>query len=89
MKTLQINVFGRVQGVYFRADTQKQANKLGITGFVRNKRDRSVEIIARADQDKLDSLINWCHRGPIMAKVSKVIVNEYALTETFTEFKIC
>ena len=88
MKTLLINIIGRVQGVYFRADAQKQANKLGITGFVRNKRDGSVEIIASSDQDKLNNLINWCHKGPIMAKVSKVIVNEYASTETFTRFEV-
>lgn len=88
MKTIQINVTGRVQGVCFRADTQKQAAKFGITGFVKNKKDGSVEIIARSGQNKLDSLVDWCHKGPFMAKVSNVIVNEYASTETFTRFEI-
>ncbi len=88
MKTILINVKGRVQGVYFRAYTQKQAVKLGITGYVRNKHDGSVEVIARADQDNLDRLIKWCHKGPIMANVSKVLVSDHATAETFTRFEV-
>lgn len=85
MKTIQIIVSGRVQGVYFRSFTQKQAIKHGITGLVRNKADQTVEIVASAEQDKL---ISWCHTEPMMAKVSKVIVNEYELIEKYTQFKI-
>ena len=88
MKTIQINVSGRVQGVYFRADSQKQAVKFGVTGYVKNKHNGSVEIIARADPEQLDSLIQWCHKGPIMAKVLEVVVTEYTTTETFTRFEI-
>lgn len=88
MKTVHIIVNGRVQGVYFRAFTQKQAIKHGVTGFVRNKGDGTVDIVASANQDKLDQFVNWCHKGPIMAKVSQVIVNEYTTTQPFTRFEV-
>ncbi|MCK5191128.1 MAG: acylphosphatase [Methylococcales bacterium] len=88
MKTIHIIVSGRVQGVYFRAFTQNRAVKQGVTGFVRNKDDGTVEIVASANQDKLDQFVNWCNKGPLMAKVSQVIVNEYIVTEPFTQFEV-
>jgi acylphosphatase len=88
MKTIHINVSGRVQGVYFRAFTQKQANQYGITGFVANKKDGSVEIVACADQDALNSFTTWCQKGPLMAKVGHVVVNKYTTSEKFTQFEI-
>lgn len=88
MKCVNIIVSGRVQGVYFRAFTQKQANKLGITGYVRNTLEGTVEIIACAEQEKLDAFISWCHKGPIMAKVSDVMVTELVVTEVFNQFDI-
>ncbi len=88
MKTVQLIVTGRVQGVYFRAFTQKQAMKLEVSGFVSNKKDGSVEVIACAEQENLDSFINRCHKGPMLAKVKEVVVSEYKPSETFTQFEI-
>ena len=88
MKTIQIIVSGRVQGVYFRAYIQKQAIKLGITGFAKNNKDGSVEIIARGGQENLKKFITYCHKGPIMAKVNQVIVTEYDTNDTFAHFDI-
>ncbi len=88
MKTIQIIVSGRVQGVYFRAYTRKQAIKQGITGFVRNNTDGSVEIIASAKQNQLDFLVDWCHKGSLMAKVTDVVVNKYQTTKSFSNFEI-
>lgn len=88
MKTIQLIINGRVQGVYFRAYTQKQAVKLGVTGFVSNKEDGSVKVIACAEQENLDTFINWCHKGPMLAKVKEVIVNKHDSLETFTQFSI-
>ena len=82
-------VSGRVQGVYFRAFAQKQAVKYDITGFVANKKDGTVEIVACAHQDALNHLIKWCHKGPLMAKVTHVDVKEYTTIESFTQFEIC
>jgi acylphosphatase len=88
MKTFHIIVSGRVQGVCFRAYTQKQAVKHDITGFVRNQHNGDVEIVACSESDKLERFISDCDNGPIMASVEKVTVNEYSSAEKFTEFRI-
>ena len=89
MKTVQLIISGRVQGVYFRAFSQKQGVKRGVLGFVRNKTDGSVEVIASAaDTEQLQLFIDWCHKGPIMAKVKNVIINDYTTQEQFTQFEI-
>lgn len=85
---LHIIVKGRVQGVYFRAYTQKQAVKLNINGFVRNLPDGSVEIVASGHPDELQKLAAWCHKGSLLAKVSQVIVNVHADVEQFDGFEI-
>ena len=57
-------VHGRVQGVFYRAKTQKVAEGLGLTGWVKNCRDGSVEIHAEGNKEKLEELIKWCRNGP-------------------------
>jgi acylphosphatase len=88
MKTVQLIIDGRVQGVYFRVFTQKQAAKLGITGFVCNKKNGSVEIVARAHSESLEAFISWCHKGPLLAKVKSVAIKKDIPAETFTKFEI-
>jgi acylphosphatase len=85
---VQITVKGRVQGVYFRAYTQKQAIKLNLNGFVRNLPNGNVEIVACGDASALQSLVSWCHKGPLLAKVNEVIVTESAEIEVFAGFEI-
>jgi acylphosphatase len=65
-------VQGRVQGVFYRAKTQKKAEALALAGWVKNCSDGSVEIHAEGIKEKLEELIEWCHRGPALAKVSNV-----------------
>ena len=67
-----IFITGRVQGVAFRYYTQKIANKLGITGWIRNCVDGKVEIIAEGSKERVRQLIDWCHEGPRSAIVKKV-----------------
>jgi len=88
MKTVHLIITGRVQGVYFRAFTQKQAIKQGVTGFVSNNIDGSVEVVACAEKERLEPFINWCHKGPMLARVKEVVINNDILTETFTQFEI-
>ncbi len=88
MKTIHLVVSGRVQGVYFRAFTKKRATKFGITGFVCNKENGDVEIVAQADQESLDNFINWCREGPLMAKVENVTIKELSTSEIFSNFEI-
>jgi acylphosphatase len=85
---LHIIVKGRVQGVYFRAYTQKQAVKLNVKGFVRNLADGSVEIVASGHPDELQKLVAWCHKGPILAKVSEVITTPHQVDEHFEMFEV-
>ena len=88
MKTIRMIVTGRVQGVYFRKFTQKQAVKLGVTGFVKNNSDGNVEVVACAEQEKLDDLVAWCRKGPLLAKVTRVSVSEYATFEGRQSFEV-
>ena len=60
---LKIRVEGRVQGVFFRVSTQRQALKLALTGFVRNETDGSVYIEVEGEQEKLDQLSQWIKLG--------------------------
>lgn len=65
-------VSGRVQGVCFRAETQAQANRLGLTGWVRNLSDGRVEVQAFGPASKLDELRTWLKKGPTQAHVLKL-----------------
>ncbi len=69
-----INYFvsGRVQGVWFRANTQKQANLLGITGWTRNLPDGRVEVLACGDATQLEMFYTWLQKGPPLAEVTHV-----------------
>ena len=81
-------VNGRVQGVYFRAETQDQAVALGLTGWVKNRPDRSVEAVAEGSREKIEKLIAWCRQGPPRAEVSDVNVTWEEYKGEFDEFKI-
>ena len=65
-------VSGLVQGVYYRANTQKQALALNLAGYAKNLSDGRVEIVARGEKNNIEKLIAWCHQGPSVAKVDKV-----------------
>jgi acylphosphatase len=71
-KAVIIKVYGKVQGVGFRFYTQKEAQDLGLTGYVQNKPDGSVYIEAEGESDKLERFALWCEEGPSWARVSKV-----------------
>lgn len=60
-------VHGRVQGVFFRASTQKKARALGLTGWVRNLPDGTVEVLAVGPRPALEALLAWLHEGPPLA----------------------
>lgn len=85
---LHIVVKGRVQGVYFRAYTQKQAVKLGIKGFVRNLANGDVEIVASAEEESLRKFLAWCQKGPILARVDELVTNPYLPDRGFVGFEI-
>ena len=78
MPTLQLRVVGMVQGVGYRYALQREAAKLGITGWVRNRADGSVEAVAQGPQQAVDALAAWARRGPPTARVSEVTANAAA-----------
>ncbi|HJN03593.1 MAG TPA: acylphosphatase [Alphaproteobacteria bacterium] len=75
-KTVRLFVSGRVQGVWFRGWTVDTGEALGLSGWVRNRRDGRVEIVARGAGARIDSLIAACRKGPPAALVERVTVEE-------------
>lgn len=70
MVTRQIRVSGRVQGVGYRDALRAEAVRLGVTGWVRNRADGSVEALVQGSDESLKRLIDWARRGPPAARVS-------------------
>jgi len=85
---IHIFVTGRVQGVFFRYSTQKEAEKIGVFGWVRNLSDGRVEILAEGDKDKLEELLEWSKKGPATAKVEKTEFEWLDYLEEFDSFEI-
>ncbi len=69
---IHIRVFGRVQGVGFRAWTRRTANSFGISGWVRNRRDGSVEIMADGPDAIMKEFLSACRKGPSWARVDRL-----------------
>lgn len=79
---------GQVQGVSFRHFTRQEAIRLGVTGWVRNRLDGSVEVIAQGPRQKLDELAHFLHNGPPAARVEEVILEWQPMTHAFEDFSI-
>lgn len=88
MQQITMKVRGRVQGVFFRAHTREKAVSLGLTGFVKNAPDGSVEIVAEGDHKELDALEGWCRRGPPLARVTQLEATRQPATGKFKDFRI-
>ena len=79
---IKIKVYGRVQGVFFRVSTQREAARIGLTGFVRNESDGSVYIEAEGKKEQLDLLLTWIELGgPPQGEVSKYQSEEGGMLE--------
>ncbi len=70
----RIVVTGLVQGVAYRASACSEAERLGLTGWIRNLPDGRVEALAEGPRARVESLVAWCWRGPALARVSQVSV---------------
>lgn len=88
MPQIQATVHGTVQGVGFRYMTLQIAQNLGVTGFVRNRSDGTVEIVAEGSDQQLNELIDWAHRGPSGACVTQVDVTKGPDQSCFDRFTI-
>jgi acylphosphatase len=72
----RLRIEGRVQGVAFRASTVTTARALGLRGWVANRPDGSVEVLAEGAEPAMTALLRWCHTGPPAARVDHVEVSE-------------
>ena len=70
----RVRVRGRVQGVFFRSETEARARSRGVSGWVANRPDGTVEAVFEGPRDAVESLIRWCERGPSGAQVDDVEV---------------
>jgi len=84
----RVIIEGRVQGVFFRQHTQEVAYKLGVKGWVKNRRDGSVEALFEGDRKEIDQIIQWCYRGPSEARVKNVRTTWENYTGEFEDFSI-
>lgn len=88
MKHATIKITGKVQGVFFRASTKKEADLLGIFGYVENINDGSIFIEAEGEEKILKKFIAWCKRGPENAKVETIDVQYGDELKNFSFFEI-
>ena len=87
-KRVQVIVRGRVQGVFFRAAAQREARRLGLTGWVKNRADGAVELMIEGDEEGIKELSNWANHGPSAARVDNVDVRWRGYTGEWPEFSI-
>jgi len=85
---LRLIIFGRVQGVYFRAAAATHAGKLALTGYACNRPDHTVEIVAEGPVDALKSFTEWAQHGPPGARVDHVSEQWQPFLDEFDSFRI-
>lgn len=88
VKRLEVTVTGDVQGVLYRAFTRKAANKLGLTGTVRNIPDKTVEVIAEGEESSLNELLWYLKKGSYFSRVQEVIPTWREATGAYPDFRI-
>lgn len=81
-------VHGLVQGVWFRASTKDEADRVGVTGWVRNLPDGSVEAVFEGMKKSVEAIVGWCHRGPAGATVDKVDIVWEPYSREFGHFEV-
>ncbi len=85
---IKLVITGRVQGVFFRAETKKTADRLGINGYVKNLSDGSVEAVIKGDPASVSQMIEWCQKGPAISKVQSVKTEEISSVSNFNTFDV-
>ena len=86
---VKVTVYGRVQGVFFRAFTEERATTLGLSGYVRNlPAEGAVEVLAEGPKKSLETLVSYLRRGPPAARVSRVVTEWSAYTGRYSGFSI-
>ena len=81
-------ISGRVQGVFFRVETKRAADRIGVSGRVRNLKDGTVEAEFEGDRNRVEAVLDWCRQGPPHADVTDVAVTWGEFTGEFSGFNI-
>jgi acylphosphatase len=84
----RVVITGRVQGVAFRYEARRAAERIGVGGWVRNCRDGSVEALFEGTPAQVDDMLTWCRRGPALARVDDVAAHWEQPTGEFPRFEI-
>ena len=87
-KAVRVIIEGIVQGVFFRAYTQRAAVECGVKGWVRNLPDGRVEAFFEGDSEQVDKMIAWCYKGSPSSRVDNVLVEEVPYEGKYADFKI-
>lgn len=86
MKRVHVVISGKVQGVGFRASTRRRANNLELAGWVKNT-EENVEAVFEGEKDNVEEMLEWCRKGPSLARVVNVEVDEEE-PEILERFKV-
>lgn len=80
-------VTGKVQGVFYRATASEEARMLGLTGWIRNRPDGSIEAVFEGPEEKVKKMVDWCDDGPEFAEVEKVDAKYEKYKGEFSDFR--
>jgi acylphosphatase len=88
IRRVRVVISGQVQGVFFRATCRDRATALGVNGWVRNRADGSVEVLAEARAEALEAFLGWCRSGPPRSRVDACEVEDQPATGGLLGFEI-
>ena len=77
-RRVRLVVSGRVQGVWYRGSMEREAARLGVAGWVKNRPDGTVEAVVEGDPASVEALVGWCRKGPPSARVDGVEIHDEA-----------
>jgi acylphosphatase len=83
-----VTISGRVQGVFYRMETLRAAERIGVCGWVRNRRDDTVEAVFEGDKQQVDAIIDWCWNGPDLSRVDDIKLRWEDYTGEFNRFDV-
>jgi acylphosphatase len=87
-RRVHLRIRGRVQGVWFRESARQEAERLGVSGWIRNLPSGDVEAEAEGPSESVEAFVRWCHRGPPAAHVSAVDREDAAPTGELSSFRV-
>ncbi|MBL7126306.1 MAG: acylphosphatase [Dehalococcoidales bacterium] len=86
--SVRATVYGRVQGVFFRAFVEEHAQRLDLKGYVRNPPSGDVEVVAEGERERVEKLVEYLKMGPPTAMVARVVVSWSEYTGNYSSFRV-